>query len=308
MQRRPAVRVRARGVRPALQQQRDEPAVAGGGGHAEQVVAVRATRRGELGEAIEQRAQAVEVVRLDGAVGARERLAALAQATDVAAQRRPAREPVLAGDDVARARARQRRAASGRTAPWRFPSRPARTRAARPPAPRSSPRPRGTRAAARGRARRPAVRTRPGAASSGSRARARPRVARPTGAAARPASAPRRPPGPARRGRPPGRRAAGPWPACATAPGSARAAGMRSRQPPFRRARGPRCSGGEEDAAHGMGSRWASPSRGRGAASTARGQSVMDGRRPVKVLACQKLDVRRASRPGDASSSSPRSS
>ena len=99
VQRRPAVRVAARHVGAAVEQQRDEPLVAGRARHADQVVAVRPERDDEPGEAIEQLGQRVEIVRLDRAVGARERLAGVTQPGDVTAQRRPACEAVLARDD-----------------------------------------------------------------------------------------------------------------------------------------------------------------------------------------------------------------
>ena len=63
----------------ALEQERDEPLVAGRGRHPEQVVAVRPARVDDLRLAVELRAQRVGVVRLDGRVGPRERVA-LAQA------------------------------------------------------------------------------------------------------------------------------------------------------------------------------------------------------------------------------------
>jgi hypothetical protein len=47
---------------------------------------------------IEQRGESLDVVRLDGAVGAGERLAALAQGANMAAQRGPGLEPVLPRD------------------------------------------------------------------------------------------------------------------------------------------------------------------------------------------------------------------
>ena len=68
-----------------------------------QVVAVGADRRGQLGERLELRAQAVDVMGLDGAIGAGERLARVAEVHDVAAQGRPAREAVPARDHRARA-------------------------------------------------------------------------------------------------------------------------------------------------------------------------------------------------------------
>jgi hypothetical protein len=73
--------------------------VAGGAGHVEQVVVVGPAGGDEVGEAVEQRAQRVEVVGLERAVGAGERLAAVtAQLDDVAAQRGPRREAVHARD------------------------------------------------------------------------------------------------------------------------------------------------------------------------------------------------------------------
>ena len=165
MQRRPAVGVRAVHVGAAFQQHGDEPLVARRARHAEQVVAVRAAGGDELGEAVDQLRQPVHVLRLDRAVGARERLARVAQPGDVPPQRRPGAEPVLARDDDPRARAGQRRRRSGRRRRPRRRCRPARRPAARRRAPRSSRGPRGRRAGAPVRVRRAARRT-PSAAAS----------------------------------------------------------------------------------------------------------------------------------------------
>jgi hypothetical protein len=90
VQRGPAVRVCAGGVGAALEQQPHGALVAGGAGHVEEVVAVGAASRDEIGEAVELLAQRVEVARLDGAVGAGERLAAVpSQVRDVPAQSGP---------------------------------------------------------------------------------------------------------------------------------------------------------------------------------------------------------------------------
>jgi hypothetical protein len=58
-----------------LEQHRDEPLVARGRGHSQQVVAVRTARGHELREAIKQPLKAFEIVSLDRPVGTRERLA-----------------------------------------------------------------------------------------------------------------------------------------------------------------------------------------------------------------------------------------
>ena len=91
----PAVGVRVGDVRSVVEQEPDEPFVARGAGHPQQVVAVGPARGGELREAREQRAERVEIMRLDGAIRPRERLARVAQARDVALQCRPIREAVL---------------------------------------------------------------------------------------------------------------------------------------------------------------------------------------------------------------------
>ena len=111
VQRRPAVRVRVRGVGAAVEQEADRALVARRRRHAEEVVAVRAARVHEAREAVELRGEGAVVVGLEGAVGAGERLAAaVAQRGDVAAQRGPRREAVQARDDGPRAVGRRRRA------------------------------------------------------------------------------------------------------------------------------------------------------------------------------------------------------
>ena len=109
VQRGPAVGVAAGGVRARVEQDADEALVARRARHPEQVVAVGADRRGQVGEGLELGAQAVEVMRLDRAIGAGERLARFTQVRDVAAQRRPAREAVAARDHGTRARLADRR-------------------------------------------------------------------------------------------------------------------------------------------------------------------------------------------------------
>jgi len=78
------------------------PVVTGGRRHGEQVVAVGALLPRDLGPALEHLTQAVGIVRLDGTVGAEERLTAARQPPDVAPQRRPAREAVRPRDDQSR--------------------------------------------------------------------------------------------------------------------------------------------------------------------------------------------------------------
>jgi hypothetical protein len=85
-----------------LQQQVHRPVVTGGRRHGEQVVAVGALLPRDLGPALEHLTQAVGIVRLDGTVGAEERLTAARQPPDVAPQRRPAREAVRPRDDQSR--------------------------------------------------------------------------------------------------------------------------------------------------------------------------------------------------------------
>ncbi len=104
VQRRPAVRVGAGRIGARVEQDAHEALVARRAGHADEVVAVGADRRGQVGEGLELRAQAVDVVRLDRAIGTGERLARVAQAGDVAAQGGPAREAVPACHDRARSR------------------------------------------------------------------------------------------------------------------------------------------------------------------------------------------------------------
>ena len=96
MQRRPAVRVAARRIGACVEQDADEALVVRGARHAQQIVAVRADGGREVGEALELGAQTLDVVGLDGAVGAREGLTRIAQARDVTAQGSPRLEAVAA--------------------------------------------------------------------------------------------------------------------------------------------------------------------------------------------------------------------
>ena len=80
VQRRPPVGVAARRVGARVEQDAHEALVARRAGHPDEVVAVGADRRGQIGEGLELRAQAVDVVGLDRAIGAGERLARVAQA------------------------------------------------------------------------------------------------------------------------------------------------------------------------------------------------------------------------------------
>jgi hypothetical protein len=104
VQRRPAVRVAAGRIGARVEQDAHQALVARRAGHPDEVVAVGADRRGQVGEGLELGAQAVDVMGLDGAVGTGERLARVAQAGDVAAQGRPASEAVPACHHRARAR------------------------------------------------------------------------------------------------------------------------------------------------------------------------------------------------------------
>jgi hypothetical protein len=113
VQRCPPMGVGVRDIGPALQQDSHQPLVASGRGHCEQVVAVRPLRRSELREAVEQRPQAVDVVGLESAVRACERLAALAQRCDVTSQCPPAGEAVLARERSPGTRGRQPRLPAG---------------------------------------------------------------------------------------------------------------------------------------------------------------------------------------------------
>ena len=103
VQRRPAVRVPARGVGAALEQQRDEPLVARRGRQPDQVVPVRPFLADEPGRAVEQGPEPVDVVRLDRAERGGERLVALAQRRHVAQQRVPVLDAVLGGEHGTRA-------------------------------------------------------------------------------------------------------------------------------------------------------------------------------------------------------------
>ena len=109
VQRRPAVDVGARRVRAVVEQDGDEALVAGRRGHPEQVVVVRRARVRERGMAIELRPQAVDVMGLDRAVRAHERVLVRAQRRDVPPEVLPAAQPVLAREDEARAVIAQRR-------------------------------------------------------------------------------------------------------------------------------------------------------------------------------------------------------
>jgi hypothetical protein len=178
VQRRPAVVVAAGGIGTGVEQDAHEPLVVGRACHPEQVVAVRADGACQVGEAVELRAQPVDVVGLDGAVGAGERLARVAQARDVAAQRRPRleavrrRPTVRAPASVTVASQRSKAATGARRAVAR-----GRVQARRR-GPRSSRGPRGRRA--RGRAvRGQALHIGLQARQLGTRARARRRAGRP---------------------------------------------------------------------------------------------------------------------------------
>jgi hypothetical protein len=98
---RPAVVVAAVGIRPALEQQRDERAVAG---HAEQVVAVGPPLRDQLREPVEELDERLSVVVLDGSIGEHERRGrhlAGVHRLDVAAQLAPGGEAVAGGEVAA---------------------------------------------------------------------------------------------------------------------------------------------------------------------------------------------------------------
>ena len=220
------------------------------------------TAAARSGKRLELRAQAVDVMGLDGAVGAREGLTRVAQAGDVAAQRRPARR--------SRAGARRRRARRPRSA-----ARPRRAKAATAlavPSRAHACRPVGAALvvvevlvegvlevrAVGGDALDVGLQPRPAreAVLAGDDVLGAGELERLAGRRARRRA--RRPAGRRRGGR-----AAAPWPACAAAPGSERTAGMRmTRQPPFRIARGPLAPGGKKDAMTTAGSPgWARPFR-----------------------------------------------